>query len=93
MAQYLSDFLNTAYSTYTENDAFNDSVVYPITLTHTTTGTPANGIGTGLRFITETSNTNNEIGGLIEVVTTDVTSGSEDFDFVFKKFCFTSQNC
>jgi hypothetical protein len=84
MAQYLSEFLNTAFSTYTENDAFNDSVVYPITLTHTTTGTPANGIGTGLRFITETSNTNNEIGGLIEVVTTDVTSGSEDFDFVFK---------
>jgi hypothetical protein len=84
MAQYLSDFLNTAYSTYVENDVFNDSVVYPITLTHTTTGTPANGIGTGLRFITETSNTNNEIGGLIEVVTTDVTSGSEDFDFVFK---------
>jgi hypothetical protein len=84
MAQYLSNFLNTAYSTYVENDAFNDSVVYPITLTHTTTGTPANGIGTGLRFITETSSTNNEIGGLIEVVTTDVTSGSEDFDFVFK---------
>jgi hypothetical protein len=84
MAQYLSNFLNTAFSTYTENDAFNDSVVYPITLTHTTTGTPANGIGTGLQFITETSNNNNEIGGLIDVVTTDVTSGSEDFDFVFK---------
>jgi len=84
MAQYLSNFLNTAFSTYTEDDAFNNSVVYPITLTHTTTGTPAAGIGTGLRFITETSSGNNEIGGLIDVVTTDVTSTSEDFDFVFK---------
>ena len=84
MVVKLSDFLNTSFSTYTENDAFNTSVVYPITLTHTTTDTPGNGIGTGLKFITETSAGNNEIGGLIEVVTTDVTSGSEDFDFVFK---------
>ena len=84
MVVKLSDFLNTSFSTYTENDAFNTSVVYPITLTHTTTATPGTGIGTGLKFITETSAGNNEIGGLIEVVTTDVTSTSEDFAFVFK---------
>jgi hypothetical protein len=84
MVVKLSDFLNTSFSTYTENDAFNTSVVYPITLTHTTTATPGAGIGTGLKFITETSAGNNEIGGLIDVVTTDVTSTSEDFAFVFK---------
>jgi hypothetical protein len=84
MVVKLSEFLNTSFSTYTENDAFNTSVVYPITLTHTTTATPGTGIGTGLKFITETSAGNNEIGGLIEVVTTDVTSTSEDFAFVFK---------
>jgi hypothetical protein len=84
MVVKLSEFLNTSFSTYTENDAFNTSVVYPITLTHTSTGTPGNGIGTGLRFITETSAGNNEIGGLLDVVATDVTSTSEDFDFVFK---------
>lgn len=84
MVVKLSEFLNTSFSTYTENDAFNTSVVYPITLTHTTTATPGAGIGTGLKFITETSAGNNEIGGLIEVVTTDVTSTSEDFAFVFK---------
>lgn len=84
MVVKLSEFLNTSFSTYTENDAFNTSVVYPITLTHTTTDTPGNGIGTGLKFITETSAGNNEIGGLLDVVATDVTSTSEDFDFVFK---------
>jgi hypothetical protein len=84
MVVKLSDFLNTSFSTYTENDAFNTSVVYPITLTHTTTDTPSTGIGTGLKFVTETSAGNNEIGGLIDVVATDVTSTSEDFAFVFK---------
>lgn len=84
MVVNLSDFLNTSFSTFVDNDAFNTTVVYPITLTHTTTNTPGTGIGTGLKFVTETSAGNNEIGGLIDVVATDVTSGSEDFDFVFK---------
>lgn len=47
-------------------------------------GTPANGIGTGLLFVTETAANNFEIGARIEAITTDVTSNSEDFDLSFK---------
>ena len=58
--------------------------VQNFSLTHTTTGTPAAGIGTGLEFITETSASNNEIGSILESVTTDATATSEDFDLVVK---------
>lgn len=51
---------------------------------HTTTGTPANGIGVGLYFVQETSSLNNETGMIFEALTTDVTGTSEDFDFVLK---------
>ena len=51
---------------------------------HTTSGTPAAGIGVGLKATVETSASNNEIGGLLEFITTDVTSTSEDFDLVIK---------
>ena len=53
-------------------------------LKHTTTGTPAIGIGTGLEFITETSAGNNEIGTILESVSTDTTATSESFDFILK---------
>lgn len=53
-------------------------------LSHITSGTPATGIGTGIQFETETSAGNNEIGIVLDAVTTDVTAGSEDFDFVIK---------
>lgn len=61
-----------------------NTVSYVGSLTHITSGTPANGIGTGLEFTTETSAGNNEVGATIEAVTTDVTGGSEDFDLLFK---------
>jgi hypothetical protein len=48
------------------------------------TGTPASGIGASLLFATETDVGNSEIGARIEAITTDVTSGSEDFDLSFK---------
>lgn len=51
---------------------------------HTTTGTPAAGIGVGLYFVQETSSLNNETGMVFEALTTDVTGTSEDFDFVLK---------
>ena len=68
----------------TVDDAVNSGVSNPITLTHTTTGIPAAGIGTGLEYITETANSNLETGMVLEAVTTDVTGGSEDFDFAIK---------
>ena len=66
------------------DDATANAISYPIKLVHTTSGTPAAGIGTGLQFITETSASNNEIGAVIETVSTDVTAGSEDFDLQFR---------
>ena len=71
--------------TLTEDDAANNSVSFPVTIAHTTTGTPANGIGTGIQLITETTAGNNEIGATIESIVTDVTATSEDFDFVIRQ--------
>jgi len=55
-----------------------------LTIKHTTSGTPASGIGIGLKYIVETSAGNNETGAILDVITTDVTGASEDFDFVIK---------
>lgn len=70
--------------TVEENDAVNNAVTYVMELIHLTSGTPANGIGTGLRFQTETAPGNVEIGATIEAICTDVTPTSEDFDIIFK---------
>ena len=84
MVVRLSDFLNTSFSTLSANDTNNTGVTYPGTVAHGTTLTPGVGIGTGLQYRVETSNNNEEVGMLLETVTTDVTAGSEDFDFVVK---------
>jgi hypothetical protein len=84
MVVKLSDFLNTTFSTLSANDTNNTGVTYPGTVVHSTTLTPGVGIGAGLEYQVETSNNNNETGMLLETVTTDVTPGSEDFDFVVK---------
>jgi hypothetical protein len=47
-------------------------------------GTPAAGIGTTVSFAAETAAGNTEVGMQISAITTDVTSGSEDFDFVLR---------
>lgn len=67
-----------------EDNASNNSVTYTSRETHTTSGTPAIGIGIGKEWEVETSPGNNEIGFIEEAVTTDATAGSEDFDRVFK---------
>jgi hypothetical protein len=66
------------------DDAATNAVTYSLTSTHTTTGTPAIGIGSGLRFIAETSAGNTEIGATIDAITTTITSGNEAFDLVFR---------
>lgn len=60
------------------------TVTYVARLTSTSSGTPATGIGVGLEFEVETAAGNNEVGATVEVISTDVTSTSEDFDLVFK---------
>jgi hypothetical protein len=63
----------------------NDNVAADVTevlqLRHTTSGTPATGIGTALVFAAETSENNIEKGGIIQVRSEDATSLSEDFEF------------
>lgn len=53
-------------------------------LSHTTSATPATGIGVGMEFETETASGNNEITGSIESVTTNVTPANEYADLAFK---------
>ncbi len=60
--------------------AATNTVQPVLRLQHTTSGTPANGIGASVDFEVETAAANNEIGASIAAVTTDVTSTSEDFD-------------
>jgi hypothetical protein len=72
-------FFNVNQETATTN-----AVTYIQRLTSTSSGTPATGIGVGLEFETETSASNNEVGAIVEAVTTDVTSTSEDFDLVLR---------
>lgn len=84
MVTKISQFLNTSFSTLSVDDTTNAGVSYPGTLVHTTTSLPATGIGVGLQFQTETSASNTETGMTIESISTDVTAGSEDFDFVVK---------
>ncbi len=62
--------------------ALTNTVADMFLLEHQTTGSPANGIGTGLGFQTETSAANVETGFLLQSITTDVTGASEDFKLV-----------
>jgi hypothetical protein len=71
--------------TTAKEDSAANTVLNPITIKRTTShGTPAAGIGAGAEFITETAAGNNETGSVIESVTTNVSSGAEVFDLVFK---------
>ena len=80
--------LSTALPTRTldvgKEDSSTNTVLNILGLTRQSSGTPAAGIGVGMDFVVETSANNNEIGATIETITTDVSSTSEDFDFVFK---------
>jgi hypothetical protein len=72
---------NAATSTVME-DSRTNTVVAAQTLTATTSGTPAAGIGTGVDFKAESGDENPSILGSIDFRFTDVTAGSEDSDFV-----------
>ena len=63
--------------------AATNSVTNLLRLTSTSSGTPAAGIGAGIEFEVEMT-AGNEVGAVIEAVATNVGSGSENFDFVFK---------
>jgi hypothetical protein len=75
---------NTATLRTVSDSSTQNSVLYPITLEHRTSGTPAAGIGTGLQFRTQTASATFKNGGVIDVVALDVTGNQEDFDMVFR---------
>jgi len=66
-----------------EFNASNSSITRILTLDHSTSGTPAIGVGVGMEFISQNSSGSSKIGAAIDVVTTDVTPASEDFDIIF----------
>lgn len=66
------------------SSANTSSVLSGLNLRRETTGTPANGIGSGMVFEVETSASNIEQVAAIDAVTTDVTAASEDVDLVFR---------
>ena len=74
----------SAGATLAKEDSGTTTVLNPVTVKRTSSGTPAAGIGAGIEFTTETAAANNEIGSVIESVTTDVSSTAEIFDLVFK---------
>ena len=79
---------NTSYVpntyTFTLDDAVINNTSYPIKFSHTTSGTAAVGIGTGVQFITENADGTGIAGSYIESVSTNVTAGAEAFNLVFK---------
>ena len=68
----------------TATTAATNTATEALILDSQSSGTPANGVGTTMSFATETGVGNTEVGMQISAVTTDVTSGSEDFDFVLR---------
>ena len=67
-----------------KEDSGTTTILYPLEMKRTSSATPGAGIGVGVNFITETGEGNDETGGVIESLTTDVTSTAENFDMVFK---------
>jgi len=73
---------SSAGITTAKEDSGTNTVLNPLIVKRTSSGTPAAGIGAGIEFTTETAAGNNEIGHTVQSVTTDVSSGAEDFDLV-----------
>jgi hypothetical protein len=68
-----------------KEDSAANTVLNTVNVKRTTShSTPASGIGSGIEFTTETATDNNEVGTVLESVSTAVGSTSEAFDFVVK---------
>lgn len=76
--------LDTFDSVKSENDASASSVSNILKLRHTTSGTPAAGLGTGLEFEGESEDENPADLGVLEMAFDDVAAGSEDSTFWVK---------
>lgn len=65
-------------TTFSVDNASNSSVSDLITIQHTTSGSPAAGIGSGILFNGESADENPSNFGRLAFVASDVTAGSED---------------
>lgn len=78
------EFVNNALADFSvHNETALTATIDPsLQVRHTTTGTPANGIGVSIDYKQETSVGNEEIIARMAGVMTDVTGASEDADYV-----------
>lgn len=75
---------NDAYTRIVAETATTNAIITPLRIEARSTGTPAAGIGVGTAYLVETAANNFEIAARLDVVSTDVTATSEDFDMLFK---------
>lgn len=68
--------------TIDEPSSATNTVVDIVKISHSTSGTAAAGIGTGLAFEGEDDGGAVQVGMTLDMVSTDVTAASEDYDFV-----------
>jgi hypothetical protein len=73
--------LSTAILNTHIDNATGNTISYPITITRTTSDTPANGLGAGIEFYIENSNNDNVAYGSLEISANDITDASEDGKF------------
>lgn len=66
------------------SDSGTTTVPSALKLSRATSGTAANGIGVRQEFEIENGSGTQKVAAAIDVISTDVTNGSEDFDFVVK---------
>lgn len=78
---YVTNSAADQSATFTADDATNSGVTNVATLSHTTSGSPAAGIGTGILFNSESADENPSNFGSVAFVADDVTAGSEDTYF------------
>ena len=71
-------------TTFSADDSTDSGVTNLITLQHTTTGTPAAGIGAGILFNGESADENPSNFGAIIAEADDISSGSEDTYMAFQ---------
>lgn len=75
---YISNSSAVQTTTFSADNSTDNGVTNVITLQHTTSGTPAAGIGTGILFNGESADESPSQFGRLAFVADDVTSGSED---------------
>lgn len=68
----------------TADNATGNTTLYPFNILRTTSGTPANNLGIGIKFDIENSNNDNTTFGSIEISAQDITDTTEDGQLITK---------